>query len=102
LGGNQEQIESFIANLANSPEPEKLIDVANQVSHLSRSESVPLDLEDHVKRKEDEKQRLNEEIKHKRAILKSANVEIETIDKYNQLEAELRKYHSLLKTLKGF
>ena len=57
LGANQDQIESFIANLANSPEPEKLIDVA----HLSRSESVPLeDLEDHVKRKEDEKQRLDE------------------------------------------
>jgi chromosome segregation ATPase len=51
------------------------------------------DLEDHVKRKEDEKQRLDEEIEHKRAILKSANVEIETIDKHNQLEAELRKYH---------
>lgn len=61
LGANQEQIESFIANLANSPEPEKLIDVASQVAHLSRSESVPLeDLEDHVKRKEDEKQRLDE------------------------------------------
>ena len=35
LGANQDQIESFIANLANSPEPEKLIDVANQVAHLS-------------------------------------------------------------------
>lgn len=42
------------------------------------SESVPLeDLEDHAKRKEDEKQRLDEEIEHKRAILKSANVEID-------------------------
>ena len=61
LGANQEQIESFIANLANSPEPEKLIEVTNQVAHVSRSESVPLeDLEDHVKRKEDEKQRLDE------------------------------------------
>src|SRR5438132_12981864 len=37
LGANQDQIESFIANLANSPEPEKLIDVANQVARLSRS-----------------------------------------------------------------
>jgi hypothetical protein len=50
-------------------------------------------LEDHVKQKEEEKQRLDEEIEHKRAILESASVEIQTIDKYNQLEAELRKYH---------
>ena len=34
LGANQDQIESFIANLANSPEPEKLIDVANQVARI--------------------------------------------------------------------
>src|SRR6266705_4121917 len=33
LGANEDQIESFIANLANSPEPQKLIDVANQVAH---------------------------------------------------------------------
>src|SRR5207245_8705916 len=42
LGANQDQIESFVANLANSPEPEKLIDVANQVAQLSRSQSIPL------------------------------------------------------------
>jgi hypothetical protein len=94
IGTNPDEIESFIANLANSPEPEKLIDVANQFAHVSRSESIPLgELEDHVKQKEEEKQRLDEEIEHKRAILESASVEIQTIDKYNQLEAELRKYH---------
>ena len=94
LGANQDQIESFIANLANSPEPEKLIDVANQVAHLSRSESIPLeDLENHVKQKEEEKQRLEEEIKQTRAILESTNVEMETINEYKQLKAELSKYH---------
>ena len=31
LGANQEQIETFIANLVNTPEPKKLIEVANQV-----------------------------------------------------------------------
>jgi hypothetical protein len=59
LGANQDQIESFIANLVNSPEPGKLIDVANQVAQLSRSESIPIeDLENHVKQQEVEKQRL--------------------------------------------
>jgi 5'-3' exonuclease len=94
LGADQEEIECFIANLANSSEPEKLIDVANQVAQLSRSESIPLeDIENHVKHKEEEKQRLDEEIEHKRAILESANVEVQTIDEYEQLKAELSKYH---------
>src|SRR5437660_6534035 len=43
LGGNEDQIETFIADLVNSPEPEKLINVANQVEQLSRSESIPLE-----------------------------------------------------------
>jgi hypothetical protein len=94
LGANQDQIESFIANLANSPDPKKLIDVANQVAHLSRSESIPLeDVGNHVKQKEEEKQRLDEEIEHKCAILESTNVEIQTINEYKQLKAELNKYH---------
>jgi hypothetical protein len=94
LGANQDQIESFIANFANSPDAEKLIDVANQVAHLSRSESIPLeDLEDHLKRKEGEKRRLDEEIKHRRAILESTDVEIETIEEYKQLRAELSKHN---------
>jgi hypothetical protein len=94
LGTTDDQIESFVANLANSPEPEMLIDVANQVAKLSRSESIPLeDLEGHVKQKEEEKQRLEEEIKQTRAILESTNVEMETINEYKQLKAELSKYH---------
>jgi hypothetical protein len=65
--------------LVNTPEPEKLIDVANQVAHVSRSESIPLgELEDHVKHKEEEKQRL--EIKQRRAILESTNVDVQTIN----------------------
>jgi hypothetical protein len=53
IGANEDHIESFIANLANSSEPKKMIDVANQIAHLSRSESIPLEeLEGHVKQKE--------------------------------------------------
>src|SRR5947209_4601379 len=83
LGANQDQIESFIANLANSPEPVKLIDVANQVAHLSRSESIPFhNIQTYIEEKEKEKQRLEEEMKRRRAILESANVEIQTINEY--------------------
>jgi hypothetical protein len=77
LGVNQDQIESFIATLANSPEPGILIDFANHVAQLSRSESIPLDgLESHVKQKEEEKRRLEEEIKRRRAILESTDVDL--------------------------
>jgi hypothetical protein len=94
LGANQDQIESFIANLANSPESEKLIDVANQVARLSRSESIPLEeLEGHIKQKKEEKQMLEDEIKQRRAILESANVERQTINEYKQLKAELGKHN---------
>jgi predicted component of viral defense system (DUF524 family) len=79
----------------NSPEPERLIDVANHVACVSISESIPLvDLEGHVKLKEEEEQRLKEEIQQARAILESTNVEIQTISRYKQLSAELSK-HSL-------
>jgi 5'-3' exonuclease len=113
LGANQDQIESFIANLAHSPEPEKLIDVANQVAHLSKAESIPLgELEGHIKQKEEEKQMLEDEIKQRRAILESTNVEIQIINEYKQLKAELNKYHlssedpkrllTVLTNLKGY
>jgi hypothetical protein len=90
---NPDEIESLIANLANSPEPDKLIDVANQIAGVSRSESIPLaDLETHVKQREEEVQRLEEEIKHRRAILESTNVDVQTISEYTHLKEELSKY----------
>jgi hypothetical protein len=94
LGANQDEIETFIANIANSAEPEKLIDVANQVAQLSSAKSIPLeDFEEHVKHKEEEKQRLEEEIKHRRAILENIDVDIQTIEVYKQLKSGLSKYH---------
>jgi hypothetical protein len=93
LGANEDKVESFIANLINSSEPDKLIDVANQVAHLSKSESIPLEeLGGHIKQKEEEKQLLEDEIKQRREILESTNVDIKTIDEYKQLRQELNKH----------
>jgi hypothetical protein len=70
LSVNQEQIEVLIANLANSPKPKKLVDVANQIAKISTSESIPLDvLADHIKRQQEEKQRLEKEIEEAAALL---------------------------------
>jgi hypothetical protein len=74
LGTNHDKIESsLIGNLANSSEPEKIVNVSNQVAQLSRSESIPLeDPENHVKQNE-------EEIKSRHEILESTNVRHTTI-----------------------
>jgi hypothetical protein len=94
LGANQDQIESFIANLPNSPEAGKLIEVANQIAHLSRSESIPLDeLAGYVKQKQEEKQTLEEEIKQERAILEGTNINIQINNEYKQLKSELSKHN---------
>jgi hypothetical protein len=93
LGANQDQIQSLITNLPNLPGQEKLIDIANQVAQLSRSESIPgEDLVGHVKQKEEEKQRLEEEIKDRRTILESTNVDVQTINEYSHLKEELSKH----------
>jgi hypothetical protein len=90
LGANQEQIETFISNLANSPEPENLIDIANQIAQISRSESISLEeLGNRVKEKEEEKQMLEEEIKQRRAILESANVDITALNEFKKLKEQL-------------
>jgi hypothetical protein len=90
LGANLEQIEAFIANLANSPEPKKLFDVANQIAQISMSESIPLDvLADHIKRQQYEKQRLEKEIEEAGALLKSKNIDIQTLNEHKKLKEEL-------------
>ena len=93
LGANQDQMESLITSLTHFAKPEKVIDIANQVAQLSRSESIPLeDLENHLKQMEEEKQRLEVEIKHKRVILESTNVDVQTLNQYIHLKEELRKH----------
>jgi uncharacterized protein (UPF0335 family) len=90
LGVNQDKIETYIANLAHSPEPKRLIDVANQIAQISLSESISLEeLGNRVKQKEEEKQMLEEEIKQRRAILESTNVDIMTLNEFKKLKEEL-------------
>ncbi len=96
LGANGDQIESFIANCmngANSLPPEKIIDLTNQLFDIAKSESIPpVDVPIYIKQKLEEKQRLEEQIQEVGAILEGKNVDIQTINKYNQLEAELKKH----------
>jgi DNA repair exonuclease SbcCD ATPase subunit len=91
LDADFDQIESFIANIANSQEPQKLIDTANQIAQLS--ESIPLDkIPDSIERQQDELQKLDEQIEQAGATLKKKNIDIQTVEEYKRLDEELEKY----------
>jgi hypothetical protein len=82
----------LIANLldAKSLPQEKILDLVNQLFEISESASVgPADVPNYVKRKIQEKQRIEEEIQKAPEILYYKNVDIQTIEEYKKLEDEL-------------
>ena len=65
----------------------------NMLYELSESESIPLtEVPDYVKRRVEEKTKLDEEIQKAGAILTQMNVDIQTIEEYKKLEEELKKH----------
>jgi hypothetical protein len=97
LGLNEDQIESFIVNCmngANSLPPEKIIVLTNQLFDIAKSESIPpAEIPGLIKQKFEEKQRLEEQIQEAGTILESKNVDIETINEFNQLREHLSKHN---------
>ena len=96
LGANEEQIESLISNLldgARSLPQEKIIDLANQLYEISKSESIPpTEVPAYVKQKIEEKAKLEEEIQKAGAILTQKNVDIKSVEECEKLEEELKKH----------
>jgi len=90
LGANEDQIESLIFDLLNIIKPipiEKAAEIVNQLYELSECEhisspEVPL----YLKRKIDEKHRIEEEMRKAGEVLEQKNVDIQTIDEYRELE----------------
>jgi hypothetical protein len=90
LGADLEQIESLVSNIANSYEPQKLIDTANQIAQISTSESIPLDLmADYIRQQKEDKQRLEDEIQEAKVVLQRKNVDIQTLNNYKKLGEQL-------------
>jgi hypothetical protein len=96
LGVNEVDIESFIVNCmngANSLPPEKIIDLTNQLFGITKSESIPpAEVPVFTKQKLEEKNRLEEQIQEADGVLQSKNVDIETINEFNQLREHLDLY----------
>ncbi len=97
LGADSDQIESFIANCMNGADSlprEKIIDLTIQLFDIAKSESIPpVEVPFYIKQKLEEKQRLEEQIQEAGALLQSKNVDIETINQFNQLKEHVSKHN---------
>jgi hypothetical protein len=79
-GAAEDKIESFIANVSSGDvSPEKVIQYVNQLFSVSKEQSIPLDqVPGYIKKKLEDKQKIDEQIKETDAILQSKNVSMET------------------------
>ena len=91
LGAVEEgQVEQFIARCTASQDPQKLVDLLDKIGHID----VPLEeLEEHIKLKQAEKEKLLHDIDEARAIVNSVNVDKEIIEDFKELKNEMDKYH---------
>jgi hypothetical protein len=96
LGANENQIESLIVNLLDGTKSvpiEQNVDLVNQLFELSKSESIPpAGVPNQVKRKIEEKHRIESEIIKACATLHDNNVNIQTIEAYQALKDELKRH----------
>jgi len=93
-GASESQVDSFIANVGTAEvPPEKIIELVNQLYHISNAESIPLDqVPEYVKQRLGEKQKIDQEIQRADVTLQSKNVTIEAINEYLKLSGELDKH----------
>jgi hypothetical protein len=88
------KVESFITNvhLSNIPS-EKVIEYLNQIHEITKEESIPLDqISDFVKRKIEDKKKIEEELREVDTLLQNKNVRLEAIDEYIKLKEELDRH----------
>jgi DNA repair exonuclease SbcCD ATPase subunit len=82
-------VEQIIARCANSQDPQKLVNVLEKIGYID----VPLEeLEEHIKQKQAEKEKLLHEIEEARAVISSVNVDRQTIEDYKESRSEEDKY----------
>jgi chromosome segregation ATPase len=85
-------VEQFIARCANSQDPQKLVDVLEKIGHIGLD--APLEeLEENIKQRQVEIQRLQHEREEARATIESVNVDRQIIEEYKELKNEIDKYH---------
>jgi len=93
-GASEEKVESFITNVSsNDIPPERIIELVIQLHDISKSEPIPIDqVPGYIKEKLEEKQKIDEEIKHADDLLQSKNVNIEAVSEHLKLKEELDRH----------
>jgi hypothetical protein len=101
-GTAEEDIESFITNINSGDiSPENIVQYVNQLFAVSSEQSIPLDqVPNYIKKKLEEKKKIDDQIKQADAILQSKNVSIEAIDEHIRLKEELKKYRLSTKDIR--
>ena len=92
-GASEEKVESFITNIrSNDISPQTIIELVTQLFSISKVESISLDqVPGYIKRKLEEKQKIDVQIKEADAILQSKNVNIQAINEHIQLNEKLKE-----------
>jgi histidyl-tRNA synthetase len=92
LGIEEERAEQFIGRCANSQDPQKLVDVLEKIGIIGLD--MPLEeLEEHIKQRQVEKEKIQHEIDEARATIDSVNIDRQTMEEYKELKNEMDKYH---------
>jgi hypothetical protein len=94
-GAAEDKIESFIDDINYGDVcPEKAVEYVNQLFAVSSEQSIPLDqVPNYIKEKLEEKKKIDDQIKEADAVLKSENVNIETINEHVKLNEKLNEYN---------
>jgi len=91
IGTDESRVEQFIAKCASSQDPKMLVDVLEKIGDIGLEITLE-ELEEHIKQRQAEKERLQHEINKTRAVIDSVNVDRQTIEKYKELKNEMDKY----------
>ena len=92
IDADEERIEQFIARCANSQDPQMLLDVLEKIGNTGLD--VPIvELEEYIKQKQAEKEKLQHEIDEAHAVIDSVSVDRRSIEEYKELKSEMDKYH---------
>ena len=89
---DQERVELFIADVQIHKSHKSSLDVLEKIGNIGLDVRLE-ELEEHIKHKQAEKERLQHEIDEARAVMHSLNVDRQIIEDYKELKNEMDKYH---------
>jgi hypothetical protein len=93
-GVNQDEIESFVTKVHSGGMPQdKVVEYMNQLYDISREQSIALEhVASYIKRKLEDKQKIDQDIKEATEVLQTKNANIEAVEEHLRLKEALSKH----------